>query len=200
MQIRLIVGLGNPGPEYIRTRHNVGFMVVDHLADAACVKFRHEKAWKADVARIDGVQLLKPLTYMNLSGESVQAAARFFKVDSGEVLVILDDLALPLGKLRFRGSGGSGGHRGLQSVLQCLGTQSVPRLRVGIGAPQSSSENAGACEGSSSPQDDAGVVGHVLGRFTTREYQELPAILRSAKDAIECACQRGLTAAMNQYN
>ena len=190
MDVRLIVGLGNPGSEYNRTRHNVGFMILDHLAESQGTTFRTEKAWKAHAARAGGLQLLKPQTYMNLSGESVQAAARFYKVGPQQVLVVLDDLSLPLGKLRFRTGGGSGGHRGLQSILECLGTHSVPRLRVGIGEP--------VCNPGS--DRDARVVDHVLGKFSAEEDEALPAILKNAKEAIECACQQGLTVAMNQYN
>ena len=161
-------------------------MVVDQMARASGAGFRQEKAWKAEVARADGLHLLKPLTYMNLSGESVRSAGQFYKIEAGDMLVVLDDLALPLGSLRFRAGGGSGGHRGLESVLDCLGTREVPRLRVGIGAP------AG--------RGDADVVGHVLGGFSPEESQRLPELLKTACEAVDCACKRGLTAAMNQYN
>jgi PTH1 family peptidyl-tRNA hydrolase len=193
MDFRLIVGLGNPGPEYSRTRHNVGFMILDYMAESRGASFRSEKAWKSLVARAGNSQLVKPQTYMNLSGESVQAAARFYKVDPEQVLVVLDDLSLPLGKLRFRNGGGSGGHRGLQSVLECLGSTAVPRLRVGIGAPSEPIQ-------AKSTGRDARVVDHVLGNFSPAEHEALPSILKNSKEAIEYACQQGLTAAMNQYN
>src|SRR4051812_25410717 len=124
--IRLVVGLGNPGREYHETRHNVGFMVVDRIAAAAGVPF--QKEGKGQLARTSEYLLCKPMSYMNLSGEIVGPLARYYKILPAEVLVVLDDMALPLGKLRVRPGGSAGGHNGLKSVLQHLGTQEVPRL------------------------------------------------------------------------
>jgi peptidyl-tRNA hydrolase, PTH1 family len=179
---RLIVGLGNPGREYADTRHNVGFLLVDRLAARDHAGWRHERRWQADVARAGSVHLCKPLTYMNLSGQSVRAVADFYKIEPTQVLIILDDFALPLGKLRFRPAGSSGGHNGLQSVIEHLGTPSVPRLRIGIGSAT------------------GGTVDYVLGRFALDEREPLAQSLARAEEAIEFAQTRGLEAAMNQYN
>ena len=180
---RLVVGLGNPGREYRDTRHNVGFMIVDRLAEQARAEFRSEKSWKAELARAGDVLLCKPQTYMNRSGESVRAIGQFFKIAPEQMLIIVDDMALPLGKLRLRPSGSSGGQKGLQSVIEHLGTQSVPRLRVGIG--------------SAGPGD---AVDHVLGKFTPGEQTTLEDTLIQATQAVACAQIRGLQAAMNAYN
>jgi PTH1 family peptidyl-tRNA hydrolase len=180
---RLLVGLGNPGKEYAATRHNVGFMILDRLAAKAGVEFKREKAWKADLARDGGVHLCKPMTYMNLSGEAVRATADFYKVAPEEVLVILDDMALPLGKLRLRPGGSAGGHNGLDSVIAHLGTKEVPRLRIGIGGAE-----------------PGGAIGHVLGRFAPAEQEVFEESLGRAVEAIETAQRTGLEAAMNAFN
>ena len=133
VSFRLIVGLGNPGREYERTRHNVGFMVLDKLASRSGAAWRTEKDWKAEVAAAEGVVYCKPSSYMNLSGAPVNAVARFYKTGPAQTLVVYDDMALPLGKLRFRSGGSAGGHNGMASVIERLGTPEVPRLRIGIG-------------------------------------------------------------------
>ena len=179
---RLIVGLGNPGREYERTRHNVGFMVLDKLAARSGAAWRKEKTWKAEVADCEGVICCKPTSFMNLSGGPVSRVAHFYKASPAQTLVIFDDLALPLGKLRLRPEGSAGGHNGMQSVIDHLGTRAVPRLRVGIG------------------EASGGMVGHVLGRFAPAELPELEAALDRAVDAIEFIQTRGLQAAMNQFN
>jgi len=180
---RLIVGLGNPGREYAATRHNVGFMIVDRLASEAGAEFRKEKAWRAEVARLENLILCKPLTYMNLSGESVRPLSSFHRISPNEVLVILDDMALPLGKLRLRASGSAGGHNGLQSIIQHFGTPAIPRLRVGIGSAE-----------------PGAAIGHVLGRFAPEEQEALNATLSRAVEAIHCAQEKGFPAAMNGFN
>jgi PTH1 family peptidyl-tRNA hydrolase len=179
---RLIVGLGNPGREYADTRHNVGFMLVDRLTTRARAEWRRERGWQAEMARAGTVHLCKPLTYMNLSGQSVRAVADFYKIAPSEMLIVLDDFALPLGKLRFRPEGSGGGHNGLKSVIEHLGTQSVPRLRVGIGSAT------------------AEVVDYVLGRFTLAEREPLEQSLQRAEEAVIFAQDRGLAAAMNTFN
>lgn len=181
-RFRLVVGLGNPGREYADTRHNVGFMLLDRLASRDRADWRHERRWQADVAKAGTVYLTKPLTYMNLSGQTVRSIADFHKIEPAQILVVLDDFALPLGKLRFRPTGSSGGHNGLQSVIEHLGTPAVPRLRIGIG----SAERA--------------AVDHVLGRFALEEREPLAQSLGRALEAIDCAQTRGLDAAMNHYN
>lgn len=183
MPYRLLVGLGNPGREYRDTRHNIGFMVLDRLADSARAPWQTEKAWQTELARDGETLFCKPLTYMNLSGVAVSRVASFYKIPPAEMLVVLDDMALPLGKLRLRGSGSSGGHQGLQSIIEHLGTEEVARLRVGIGAAE--------------PGD---AVGHVLGRFALEETAILRQSLDRVLEAIAAAQTRGLAAAMNAYN
>lgn len=181
---RLLVGLGNPGREYRATRHNVGFMLLDRLAAAERAAWRVEKRWDAELALAPGgVHLLKPQTYMNLSGQSVRAVADFFRIDAGETLVVLDDMALPLSRLRLRANGSAGGHLGLQSVIDHLGTASVARLRIGIGAAQ-----------------PGGATGHVLGRFSPAEKDALEEALARGEQALALAQASGLEAAMNQFN
>lgn len=179
---RLVAGLGNPGPQYTGTRHNAGFLVLDELARRAGVSFRFDPKWDAEVASLGGRLLMKPQTFMNLSGESIGNYVRYHRLTPSEVLVILDDVALPLGELRLRKSGSAGGHNGLESALIHLSTEGVPRLRVGIGAA------GGAL------QD------HVLGKFRPDEIPALEASIVRAADAAEYANAHGLEAAMNQYN
>ena len=179
---RLIVGLGNPGGEYAETRHNVGFMVLDRLAARAGASFKAEKKWQAVVANVPTGWLCKPQTYMNLSGESVSALGHFYKIEPSQVLVVFDDMALPLGRLRLREKGSHGGHNGLRSVIAHLGTDVIPRLRIGIGGP------AGEA------------TGHVLGRFSPAEKPLLEDALTRAVEAVEFTQSHGFPAAMNRYN
>ncbi len=179
---RLIAGLGNPGRQYVGTRHNVGFLVLDELARRAAVAFQFDAKWKADVASCGGRTLMKPQTFMNLSGEAVGSFVRYHRLHPEEVLIVFDDTALPLGELRMRRSGSSGGHNGLRSVIAHLGTESVPRLRVGIGAAPGSLHN------------------YVLGRFSEEELPVVHASVSRAADAIAHVDQHGLDAAMNIYN
>jgi PTH1 family peptidyl-tRNA hydrolase len=188
---RLLVGLGNPGREYAGTRHNVGFMVLDRLAAAWGAVFRADKKWQAEVAVASSqnpcgtgdVWLLKPQTYMNLSGESVGEIARFYKIEPARVFVILDDMALPLGRLRIRERGTAGGHNGLQSILDHLGTQDIPRLRIGIGSAE-----------------PGAAVGHVLGRFAVDERPLVEQSLDRAAEAVRFAQENDLPSAMNRFN
>jgi PTH1 family peptidyl-tRNA hydrolase len=179
---RLVAGLGNPGREYADTRHNVGFLVLDRLAARDGATWTRERRWKTDLARAGSLQLCKPLTFMNLSGDAIQSVASFHKIPPAEILIVIDDLALPLGTLRLRPSGSSGGHNGLQSIIDRLGTPAIPRLRIGIGSAA------------------AGTVEHVLGRFTLAEREPLEQSLTRAVEAIDCAQSRGLDAAMNAFN
>jgi PTH1 family peptidyl-tRNA hydrolase len=181
-RIRLVAGLGNPGREYQRTRHNVGFMVLDRLAADAQLPWEYAEKWKAGWAKSD-VFLVKPATYMNRSGEAVAAIASFYKIATEEILIVLDDFALPLGRLRLRTQGSAGGHNGLESVLEHFGSDAVPRLRVGIGSAPS-----------------VGATDYVLGRFFEEEQPLLDATLRRAADAVKCAIDKGLIAAMNLFN
>jgi len=183
----LIVGLGNPGETYRDTRHNVGFMVLDELAKRLKTTFREEKRWSGLLAKFDGGHLLKPLTFMNDSGRSVQAVGHFFKAPAARTLIVYDDVDLSLGRLRFRSNGSAAGHNGLRSLISHLGTQDFPRLKVGI-APQ---------EGRPTGER---MVGHVLGKFRPDEQPALQDIIQRAADAVSMTLQRGLEQAMNVFN
>ena len=182
-QVRLVIGLGNPGAEYNRTRHNVGFNVVDHLASEWGLTWQHAKSWHALWAKGDKVILVKPTSYMNRSGEPLLAVANFYKIAPSEILVVLDDLALELGRLRLRTEGGTGGHNGLESIIVHLGTEAIPRLRIGIGAAPSE-----------------GAVDYVLGRFFEEERPVVEKTIERAADAVKCAIDKGVLSAMNLFN
>jgi len=181
-RIRLVAGLGNPGREYQRTRHNVGFMVLDRLSADAQLPWDYSEKWGAGWAKSD-VILVKPATFMNRSGQPLAAIANFYKIAAEEILVVLDDFALPLGRLRIRTKGSSGGHNGLESIFEHFGTEALPRLRVGIGAAPSQ-----------------GSVDYVLGRFFEEEQSILDATIKRAAAAVKCAVDKGLFAAMNLFN
>ena len=185
--MKLIAGLGNPGWEYRGTRHNVGFEVVDLFVA------RRHGAWEA--AKVDGmiakvrvgsepVMLLKPLTFMNLSGEAVQGLAHYFKIDTPDILIVADDVNLPLGRLRARKTGTEGGHNGLRSVAQMLGTTDYPRLRVGVGRGDQRRE----------------LADHVLSRFEPDEIPGIEAAIARAADAAEAFVTTSIDAVMNTYN
>ena len=184
----LIVGLGNPGEKYERTRHNVGFLVVDALAERLGVpvqKLKHRAL--TNTVRLAGQKalLMKPVTFMNLSGEAVGDAARFYKLPPERVLVISDDTALPLGKLRLRKGGSAGGHNGLKSIIQHLGTDQFPRLRVGVGEK---------------PHPDYDMADWVLGKFQGEDRKAIDAAVKRAADAVECLIGEGPDRAMNKFN
>ena len=184
--IKLLVGLGNPGTRYARNRHNVGFMAVEAFARKHSFDIKRKK-FNAEIAEgaIDGTRLLiaKPQTYMNLSGEAVSKLFLFYKVAPHDLLVVYDDLDLPLGKLRLRGSGSAGGHHGMESIIAHIGTSEFPRLRVGIGRPN--------------PEAD---VDHVLGNFEGDERQVAEESIERAAEAIEAWMKDGITVAMNRFN
>ena len=186
--MKLIVGLGNPGAQYEGTRHNVGFEVVALLAKEFAGGITPRARFQGEVveATIRGQKLLllTPLTYMNLSGASVLAARDFYKVENQDILIVCDDFQLPLAKLRFRANGSAGGQNGLADVIRRLGTDEVPRLRIGSGPPPPGRE----------------ATGHVLGRFTKDERAEIgPALSRAAQGAADWA-EHDLKHCMNQYN
>ncbi len=183
--MHLVVGLGNPGPSYANNRHNVGFMVVDRLAGSAGADLRSKFDGRFAKVRIAGedVVLLEPLTFMNRSGESVQAAMRFFKVTLSGVLVVHDELDLPFGTVRLKRGGGVAGHNGLRSVVQHCGGPDFGRVRIGIGRPA-----RGRPEG------------WVLGDFDADQSASLPDVLEDAARAVEAAVGEGLSAAMNSVN
>ena len=180
---RLVACLGNPGRQYENTRHNVGFLVADELARRSVADFSFDANWNSDTAKTGGRTLMKPKTFMNLSGEAVGGFAKYFKIPCDQVMVILDDTSLPLGMVRLRKSGTAGGHNGLESVLVHLGTEKVPRLRVGIGRP-----------------DRSTLHDHVLGTFDPDELPALAESVARASDAFEYANAHGMDAAMNQFN
>ena len=186
--MKLVVGLGNPGPEYRETRHNVGFLVVDELTKRWLVS----DGWreKFDALQIkttigdEPVIVAKPLTFMNLSGQAVAGLAGFYKIDPPDVFVVTDDVALPLGRLRARREGGAGGHNGLKSVIQHLGTQAFPRVRVGVGRGD----------------DRRDLSDHVLGRFEAGEREIVSAAVLRAADATEMFLRDGIERAMSAFN
>ena len=198
--MKLVVGLGNPGREYVGTRHNVGFEVVDAFAARngwipSASDFRRLAKEKFEALALDGamqlsaggtekVLLLQPLTYMNLSGRSVQAALAFYQLGPNDLLVVLDDVALPCGKLRIRAGGSSGGHNGLKDIERALGTSQYPRLRVGVDPPPPRV-----------PQRD-----WVLGKFSPDQRQQIDPAVARACGAIAVWIDKGVTVAMTQFN
>jgi len=182
-QIRLVAGLGNPGPEYASTRHNIGFMVADQLAAQFGSTWEKSTKWDALSAKCGHVFLAKPISYMNRSGYPLLAIAQFYKIDPPEILVMLDDMALPLGRLRLRLGGGSGGHNGLESIIMQFATEEIPRLRIGIGEAPA-----------------AGSVDYVLSRFFEEEKPIVRATIDRAAEAVKCAIDNDLISAMNIFN
>jgi peptidyl-tRNA hydrolase, PTH1 family len=183
---QLIVGLGNPGAKYDRTRHNVGFDLVDRLAQRWQIAMTDQKKFQGIAgegwAGRAKARLLKPQTFMNLSGQSVRALLDWYKLQPEEVLVLYDDLDLPLGKLRIRLSGSAGGHNGMKSIISHLGTSNFPRLRMGIGKSKDET------------------ISHVLGKFMPEEAKVVTEVLDLAGDAVEMSLNVGVENAMNKFN
>ena len=182
-RIRLVVGLGNPGAEYERTRHNIGFNVVDALASEWELAWQHSRSWQALWAKGERAILVKPASYMNRSGGPLSTVAHFYKIEPAEILVVLDDFALELGRLRLRLEGGTGGHNGLESIILQFGTEAIPRLRIGIGG---------------APGE--GAVDYVLGRFFEEERPVVEKAITRAAEAVKCAIDKGVLSAMNLFN
>ena len=184
----LIVGLGNPGDKYENTRHNVGFMVADELGERGNFPIQRLK-FKAltNTAAIggQGALVMKPVTYMNLSGEAVGEAAKFYKLPADHVLVISDDVDLPLGKLRIRTGGSAGGHNGLKSIIQHLGTDQFPRLKVGVGG---------------TPHPDYDMADWVMSKLQGEDKKVIDEAVKRAAEAVECLLKDGPQKAMNRYN
>jgi PTH1 family peptidyl-tRNA hydrolase len=187
--VKLIVGLGNPGREYRETRHNVGFLVVDELARRAGL------TWGSGPSQIAGtlvakrygaepLMLAKPLTFMNRSGAAAAGLSRYYDVPAEAMLVVVDEVALPLGKLRLRADGSAGGHNGLRSVIEGLGTTAFPRLRLGVGRGDGRRD----------------LADHVLSTFETGERADLELLIARAADAVELFAAEGVVKAMNVYN
>ena len=183
LRIRCVAGLGNPGPEYIGTRHNIGFMVIDQLAAQLGLVWEKSTKWDAVTSKRGDLVLTKPMSFMNRSGYPLVAIAQFYKIAPSEILVVLDDLALPLGRIRIRASGGTGGHNGLDSVIMQFGSEEIPRLRIGIGAAPA-----------------AGSVDYVLGHFFEEERTLVKSAIERSVEAIKCAVDNGIVAAMNTFN
>jgi len=184
----IVVGLGNPGDKYENTRHNAGFLVMDELArrgNFSIQKVKHKALTNTAVIGGQGVLVMKPTTYMNLSGEAVGDAARFYKIPADHVLVISDDTDLPVGKLRIRKNGSAGGHNGLKSIIQHLGTDQFPRLKVGVGGK---------------PHPDYDMADWVLGKLQGEDKKTMDAAVKRAADAIECLLKDGADKAMNKFN
>ena len=181
----LIAGLGNPGKQYESTRHNMGWLALDSLMEMENFKLSklRFKAWTGILEKNGNkILVMKPQTYMNLSGEAVGEAARFYKIPADHVIVISDDISLPLGKLRVRGSGSAGGHNGLKNIIAHLGTDAFPRVKVGVGAPEHD------------------IVDWVIGPFTANERKVIDDVLDRALSAAECIITDGVSAAQNRYN
>lgn len=185
MSFTLIVGLGNPGRQYEETRHNIGFMLLDRLAAASGVVFHSAPKWQCHLAKLPdgGTLLVKPQTFMNLSGRAVRQVLAFHKWLPEQMLVVYDDAALPLETLRFREKGSAGGHNGIKSIIEHLGTDVFPRLKIGIGGSQ-----AGA------------MTDHVLGKFSADERPQLENTLATALEAVQLARSQGIAAAANRHH
>lgn len=186
---QLIVGLGNPEPKYDKTRHNIGFELVDTLAKSWQMDWQKNRRFQglfAEGTTFQGkkIRLLKPLTYMNRSGQSVRAVTDWYKLTPQSLLVVYDDMDLPLGKMRLRMTGSAGGHNGMKSIIAHLGEQNFSRLRIGIGKSTGQKET----------------ISHVLGKFSTAEAKTVQEVLGLAEDAIDLSLKQGLEKAMSLYN
>ncbi len=185
---QLIVGLGNPETKYDRTRHNIGFEAIDNLAESWGVSLQQNRRFQGLFTEVSKggkkLFLLKPLTYMNRSGQSVRAILDWYKLTPSSVLVIYDDMDLPIGKIRMRLSGSAGGHNGMKSIISHLGSQDFARLRIGIGK--------------SGGEKDT--ISHVLGKFSPDEHKVIQDVLKLVEDSIEFSLQQGLEKSMSLYN
>lgn len=184
----LLVCLGNYGKEYENTRHNIGFLAADRLIDKQglrCNRLRFRALTEVISFGGETVLLMKPQTYMNLSGEAVGEAARFYKIPPEHVLVIYDDISLPPGKLRVRGNGSAGGHNGIKNIIQHLGSDAFPRVKVGVGTP-------------ANPEYDR--IDWVIGKFSADERKVIDTALDRALDAAECVIEKGVAEAQNRFN
>jgi PTH1 family peptidyl-tRNA hydrolase len=187
--LHLMVGLGNPGAEYERTRHNAGFLAAEELARRAKADWKFEKKFDARLAKLDSdgrkILLAEPQTFMNASGEAVGALLSFYRVPVSQLLVIVDDADLPLGEIRLRAKGSSGGHHGLESIEKHIGSREFARLKVGIGRTKEGRRE---------------ITGHVLGKFSRDEAKLVEKVLQRAADQAECWSTDGIQKAMNRFN
>ena len=188
--MKLIVGLGNPGREYEKTRHNAGFMALERMAGKLGLSGSKAKFHAGVLEGLIGdekIMLMQPTTYMNRSGLAVGEAASFYKLDPAEVMIVVDETALPIGTIRIRPKGGEGGHNGLADIRRALGTDAYPRLRIGIGEPE--------IDGHRIPKKD-----YVLSAFSAEQLVDLTPALDKAVDALYCWVRDGIDAAMNRFN
>jgi PTH1 family peptidyl-tRNA hydrolase len=191
--MKLIVGLGNPGKTYAHNRHNVGFHCLNYFARLHSIRFdRRQCRAKVGLTEVRGEKLLlaKPGTFVNLSGKSVACLVHKHNIPSSDFLVIYDDLDLPLGKIRLRQSGSSGGHKGMNSIISTLGSEAFPRIRVGIGRPQVEEQ---------SMSEDA-IVNYVLSDFSPQEEAIIKSVIATVAEAIDCFLTQGIEAAMSKFN
>ena len=191
--MKLIVGLGNPGKTYAHNRHNVGFQCLNYFARLHSIRFDHRQCHaRVGIGKVRGEKLLlaKPGTFVNLSGNSVAGLVRKHKIPLSDLLVIYDDLDVPLGKIRLRQSGSSGGHRGMNSIISALGSEDFPRIRVGIGRPQAEKQSI----------DEDAVVNYVLSDFSPQEAELIRPVIASVAEAIDCFLTQGIVEAMNKFN
>jgi PTH1 family peptidyl-tRNA hydrolase len=191
--MRLIVGLGNPGKTYAHNRHNVGFLCLNHFARLHSIHFYHRQCHaRVGIGKVGSEKLLlaRPGTFMNLSGKSVACLVHKHDVPLSNLLVIHDDLDLPLGKIRLRQSGSSGGHKGMNSIISALGSEDFPRIRVGIGRPQAETQSV---------SEDA-IVSYVLSDFSRQEEAIIKAVIAKVAEAIDWSLTHGIEAAMNKFN
>ena len=193
MDLQLLVGLGNPGSRYAETRHNVGFMVLERMAARSGVPFRSQPKLHGLLAELGTgparLRLLMPQTFMNESGRAIRSALDWYRLVPGQLLVVVDDMDLPFGRLRLRAAGSAGGHNGLRSTIQHLGTQEFARLRIGIGAPALEAQ-----------ERRERTVGHVLGRFSPAERPALEAVLDEVGAGIDLIRRQGIERAGNRLN
>ncbi len=193
--MKLIVGLGNPGQSYAHNHHNAGFICLNYFARMQRIRFdKKQSRARTGSGEVDGnkVVVAKPQTHMNLSGQSVSRLVKKFDINLDNLLVVHDDLDLPLGKIRIRQGGGSGGHKGVASIINELGSQDFIRIRVGIGRPATS-------EGTTEVSEDD-IIAYVLSDFTAEEKQTITKVIPRVSEAIYCLLTEGLTATMNRYN
>jgi PTH1 family peptidyl-tRNA hydrolase len=191
--MKLIVGLGNPGKTYAHNRHNAGFRCLNYFARLHSTRFDHRQCQaKVVLAEVGGEQLLlaKPGTFVNLSGDPVACLVRKHGIPLSDLLVIYDDLDLPLGKIRLRQNGGSGGHKGMNSIISALGSEDFPRIRVGIGRPQAEKQSV---------SEDA-IVNYVLNDFSPQEEATIKSVIVKVAEAIDCFLTQGIEAAMGKFN
>jgi PTH1 family peptidyl-tRNA hydrolase len=196
--MKLIVGLGNPGGQYEDTRHNIGFMVIDKLAREIgrdTLKWEENTKHQAMIAKVGDVILVKPITFMNNSGMAVSKLASFYKIDPSDVWVIHDDLDLPLGKIRIRQNGGTGGHNGVDSILKHLGTDGFLRVRLGIGRGREDAK-----KNINQNLSHSAVIDFVLSRFTQSEAGSLNKLIKYGVEAVRLMLDEGIDRAMNRFN